>query len=321
MPVAVFLPSVNASPPSILTQFYEGYLPFDKSGDWFYQTCEVFALLQVCALLVAVVVVFPRSYGRDADTFGTTNYTPSQFGALWLVLSSLALAALLHPNLNGNFFTDTAWTFALYLEAVAVMPQLFMFQRSQRSREEKEVEFFTANFAFCIALGRLFQFCFWVSSYHELNNKYAAHFGSKYPGHFVVLSQVRCAWWPWRPRGGRRVAKRSVPALTVPSCAPRHQLFPSHHLPGRSSTFSSWETTATITCLRRAVVNLSYYRWQRFKSRAAVGKLKLLLLRSRLQLGLGLELNHGGCVQVLRQGLSVAGCVEEIERWRRTGYR
>ena len=55
-----------------------------------------------------------------------------------------------------------------------------------------QVEFFTANFAFCVALGRLLHFFFWLSSYHELNNKYAAHFGAKYPGHFVVISQV-CA--------------------------------------------------------------------------------------------------------------------------------
>lgn len=141
--------------------------------------------MQVVALLVAVLVLFPRTYGRGADSFGAL-YVPPQFGVLWLVLGSLVLATLLHPNLNGNFATDTAWTFALYLEAVAVLPQLYMFQRGR----EKEVEFFTANFAFCVAVGRLLHFMFWLSSYHELNNKYAAHFGSKYPGHFVVLSQV-----------------------------------------------------------------------------------------------------------------------------------
>jgi len=171
-------------PPPTL-QFYEGYLPFDKSGDWFYQACELVALAQVLALLGAMLFLYPRSYGRAADAFGAV-YIPEQFGVVWLVAGAALLGALLHPNLNGNFATDTAWAFALYLEAVAVLPQLFMFQKSR----EKEVEFFTANFAFCVAVGRLLQFFFWLSSYHELNNKYAAHFGSKYPGHFVVLSQV-----------------------------------------------------------------------------------------------------------------------------------
>lgn len=33
---------------------YEGYLPYDKSGDWFYQACEVTGLLLVCVLIYAV---------------------------------------------------------------------------------------------------------------------------------------------------------------------------------------------------------------------------------------------------------------------------
>ena len=61
-----------------------------------------------------------------------------------------------------------------------------MFQKAR----EKEVEVFTANFVFCVALSRMLHFVFWLSSYHELNDKYAAHFGAKYPGYLVVLSQV-----------------------------------------------------------------------------------------------------------------------------------
>lgn len=36
-------------------QFYEGYLPFDKSGDWFYQACEVLALLMVLGILAVTM--------------------------------------------------------------------------------------------------------------------------------------------------------------------------------------------------------------------------------------------------------------------------
>jgi hypothetical protein len=36
-------------------QVYEGYLPYDKSGDWFYQATEILALLQVAVLIGAVV--------------------------------------------------------------------------------------------------------------------------------------------------------------------------------------------------------------------------------------------------------------------------
>ena len=41
-----------------------------------------------------------------------------------------------------------------------------------------------------IAAARLLQFVFWVSSYHELNDKYSEDHSRKYPGHLVVASQV-----------------------------------------------------------------------------------------------------------------------------------
>lgn len=164
---------------------YEGYLPFDKSGDWFYQFCEIVVLAQVIGLVIVVTAIYPRTYSKNSDTFGA-GLLPSQMGLVWLAIPSLLLATVLHPSLNGNWLTDVAWTFALYLEAVAILPQLVMFQRSR----EKEVEAYTANFVFGIAVARALHFVFWLSSYHELNDKYATSIGSKYPGHLVVLSQV-----------------------------------------------------------------------------------------------------------------------------------
>jgi len=124
----------------------------------------------------------------EADAF--VHYlVPHKYALLWLAGPCLLLAALLHPNLNNNFFTDTAWTFALYLEALAILPQLAMFHR----QKDKEVEPFTANFVFGVAVARVLYFLFWLSSYHELNDKYAEHFHRRYPGVMVVLSQVRRA--------------------------------------------------------------------------------------------------------------------------------
>jgi ER lumen protein retaining receptor len=164
---------------------YEGYLPYDRSGDWFYQATEVLALALVIGLVVAVTFVFNRSYGRGADSFGA-KYIPPQLGVVYLVAPALLLAILLHPSLNGNWLTDVAWTFALYLEAVAILPQLYMFQKAM----DKEIEPFTANFVFLVAVARMMHFVFWLSSFHELNDKYATHFGGKYPGHLVLLSQM-----------------------------------------------------------------------------------------------------------------------------------
>ena len=42
---------------------------------------------------------------------------------------TLVLACLFHPSLNANFFGDVAWTFALYTESLALMPQLYLFMK------------------------------------------------------------------------------------------------------------------------------------------------------------------------------------------------
>lgn len=174
--------------------FYEGYLPFDKSGDWFYQAVEIGALVLALGLIVALLTTHRRTYSAASDRFGGGVLgLPDAAGVLVLAAPAALLAALLHPNLNNNWFTDVAWTFALYLEAVAVYPQLYMFYdaaRASRGGVTPEVEPFELNFVFSIAVARLLHFIFWLSSYQELNDRTSADFGRKFPGHLVVLSQI-----------------------------------------------------------------------------------------------------------------------------------
>ena len=39
---------------------------------------------------------------------------------------------MVHPTLNKHFVSDTAWTFSMYLESMAIVPQLFMFQKQAK---------------------------------------------------------------------------------------------------------------------------------------------------------------------------------------------
>lgn len=41
-------------------------------------------------------------------------------------------AQFVHPSLNRDFLSDTAWTFSIYLESLAIVPQLYMFQKQAK---------------------------------------------------------------------------------------------------------------------------------------------------------------------------------------------
>jgi len=165
--------------------FYEGYLPYDKSGDWLYQTVETASLFVVCATAFTVAVMFKATYAADEDWFGKGMHLPAEFGAVYLAVPCLVLALIVHPTLNQNFFTDTAWTFALYLETIAVIPQIVMLQKSKKAVEE-----WVGHFLFAVGLSRLMLFIFWLSSYHELADTGGTSITGGWVGIFVLLNQV-----------------------------------------------------------------------------------------------------------------------------------
>lgn len=117
---------------------HQGYLPFDKSGDWFYHFVEICSLLSVFLAIYGIFGPLISTYDDKHDKFGSL-YIPSEYGILYLVVPCLLLALLFHPALNREFFSDTCWTLSMYLEATAMFPQIYMFQR-QASDEGGTVE-------------------------------------------------------------------------------------------------------------------------------------------------------------------------------------
>jgi|EP00945_MAST-04E_sp_MAST-4E-sp1_P005955 hypothetical protein len=164
--------------------FYEGYLPYDKSGDYMYQVCEVLSLLAVTTCIFFASSTFNHTYEKNFDIFGNLKI-PSELGNLYALLPTLGLALIFHPSLNSNFLTDTAWTWALCLESVAILPQIIMFTKRGGTVDE-----WTSHVVAALGMARFFQLIFWISSYHELNDKFNQSIGGEHVGHFVVASQV-----------------------------------------------------------------------------------------------------------------------------------
>lgn len=159
---------------------HEGYLPYDKSGDWLYHFIEAMSLIFTSAALYGCMVPFKGTYQMDLDQFGEFNIPPG-FGAAYLAGPVLLVAIFIHPNLNADFLSDVAWTYAMYLESTALIPQLYMFQKQVSG----VVELLTAHFVAALGFGRLMEFLFWIYSYHEL----ASSTGSRLPGYLALFSQ------------------------------------------------------------------------------------------------------------------------------------
>lgn len=159
---------------------HEGYLPYDKSGDWLYHFIEISALVFCASALWGITGPFKSSYQADCDKFGEFN-VPKGYGAVYLAGPIFLVALLFHPSLNTDFLSDVAWTYAMYLESVAVIPQLYMFQKQANG----VVELLTAHFVAALGFGRLMEFIFWIYSYKELSTAS----GNTLPGYIAIISQ------------------------------------------------------------------------------------------------------------------------------------
>eukprot|EP01017_Pseudomicrothorax_dubius_P032675 TRINITY_DN429_c0_g1_i2.p1 TRINITY_DN429_c0_g1~~TRINITY_DN429_c0_g1_i2.p1 ORF type:complete len:262 (-),score=18.96 TRINITY_DN429_c0_g1_i2:243-1028(-) len=133
---------------------HDGYLPYDSSGDWFYHLVEIIALICSVILVAFITKTFKTTYNKSLDSIKWWHLVPV----------AAIFAALFHPSLNRHSLTDIAWAFALYLEAVAMLPQLLVFTRRE------EIEHYTSHFVASQGVARLLSFLFWVFSYHELND-------------------------------------------------------------------------------------------------------------------------------------------------------
>lgn len=75
---------------------HQGYLPFDKTGDWFYHVVEIFSLIAVGFAAFAIFSPLNSSYEEKYDRFGNL-YIPSVAGVAYVAVPCIILAILFHP--------------------------------------------------------------------------------------------------------------------------------------------------------------------------------------------------------------------------------
>ena len=97
----------------------KGYLPVDASGDYVYKLFELFSLIFCALILNRMKHSLTRQSQESLEVMKWYYMTPPMF----------ILAYFIHPGLNYFSPLDILWTFGLYLESVALLPQVLLFQK------------------------------------------------------------------------------------------------------------------------------------------------------------------------------------------------
>ncbi|KAH7731973.1 ERD-2 protein [Aphelenchoides avenae] len=110
-------------------------------------TMKVFFLASSIATVYLIYFKFKATYDRNHDTFRIE----------FLLVPSLVLALLINHDFS---LMEILWTFSIYLESVAIMPQLFMLSRTGSA------ETITAHYLFALGSYRALYILNWFYRFH-----------------------------------------------------------------------------------------------------------------------------------------------------------
>jgi len=114
--------------------------------DYLYACIEICATGLTCYLIYLMRVQYKSTYQEENDTFKS----------IYILAPCAVLGILLHPNVTGSWFVNVLWAFSTYLEAVALLPQLFVFHAASRI-----VDNMTSLWIVSLFLSRLLECTFW----------------------------------------------------------------------------------------------------------------------------------------------------------------
>eukprot|EP00746_Dinoflagellata_sp_MGD_P012841 gnl/MRDRNA2_/MRDRNA2_127512_c0_seq1.p1 gnl/MRDRNA2_/MRDRNA2_127512_c0~~gnl/MRDRNA2_/MRDRNA2_127512_c0_seq1.p1 ORF type:complete len:342 (+),score=33.08 gnl/MRDRNA2_/MRDRNA2_127512_c0_seq1:87-1028(+) len=139
------------------TMWLNGYLPIDETGDWAYQALELSSLAMVAYCIRSVFLVHRGTYQQKHDSL------PLSIGSL--VMGCIFIAVAIHPNLDRLPAFDIFWASSCYLEAFAMLPQLYMFLH-----KGVEIEPLTGHFVVLSTLSRACSLAFWYRGFKDLGD-------------------------------------------------------------------------------------------------------------------------------------------------------
>lgn len=113
---------------------------------------DIHTVLDCATLVTTLWVIYMIRFKLKA----THDEDLDNFPIYYVVIPCAVLALFIHPSTSHNIVNRILWAFCVYLEAVAVLPQLRVMQNT------KIVEPFTAHYVFALGIARFFSCAHWV---------------------------------------------------------------------------------------------------------------------------------------------------------------
>jgi len=126
------------------------YKAGNSVDDWAVQILSFTSFFIVLDILRSVFCTYRSSYQEDLDILK----------AKWLIPSCVILAAILHPGFEEGPWFSFMWTSCLYLDVMALMPQIIMMDRAA-----DKVSAPICHFVAATAVSRMVDLWFWLYNF------------------------------------------------------------------------------------------------------------------------------------------------------------
>uniref|UniRef100_A0A7S0J8Z3 ER lumen protein-retaining receptor n=1 Tax=Calcidiscus leptoporus TaxID=127549 RepID=A0A7S0J8Z3_9EUKA len=134
--------------------------------DIFWNTLSVYnSVMKVIFIVSSVAIVYIIRFGNPHKN--TYDKEDDGFPHMYLVLPAALLGIAVNQDMwsfNAYWAFEMSWAFSIYLEAVAILPQLFMLQK------QGGAENLTSHYILLLGMYRLFYLLNWIYRYMTEDN-------------------------------------------------------------------------------------------------------------------------------------------------------
>lgn len=141
--------------------------------EWTVQILSFSSLFIVLDILRSVFVRYRSSYQEELDVLR----------AKWLIPSCIVFAAILHPSMDEGPWFSFFWTSCLYLDVMALMPQIIMMQRG-----DGKVSAPICHFVVATAVSRMVDLSFWLFNFQLVGDYMPGEF--HFSGWLIIFFHV-----------------------------------------------------------------------------------------------------------------------------------